>query len=76
MLKYLIIYQTGNFTSSKTPLRPHTLDYIPNIFDNFTELHGDRMFGDDSAIITGLAVIDNHKFVLIGHQKGEMLRRK
>ena len=61
---------------ARHPLRPHTLDYIPNIFDNFTELHGDRMFGDDSAIITGLATIDNHKFVLIGHQKGRDAKEK
>ena len=61
---------------ARHPLRPHTLDYIPNIFDNFTELHGDRMFGDDSAIVTGLATIDNYKFVLIGHQKGRDAKEK
>ena len=61
---------------ARHPLRPHTLDYIPNIFDNFTELHGDRMFGDDSAIVTGLATIDNYKFILIGHQKGRDAKEK
>ena len=61
---------------ARHPLRPHTLDYIPNIFNSFIELHGDRMFGDDSAIITGLASIDDIKFVLIGHQKGRDSKEK
>ena len=52
------------------PLRPYTLDYISNMFTNFIEIHGDRMFGDDKAIICGLANIENESVMLIGHQKG------
>jgi len=61
---------------ARHPLRPHTLDYIPNIFDNFTELHGDRMFGDDKAIIAGIGDIDKSTFLFIGHQKGRDAKEK
>jgi len=61
---------------ARHPLRPYTLDYIPNLFSSFNELHGDRMFGDDPAIITGLAKIDNHDFMFIGHQKGRDAKEK
>ena len=61
---------------ARHPLRPHTLDYIPNIFDNFTELHGDRMFGDDKAIIAGIGNIDKFTFLFIGHQKGRDAKEK
>ena len=54
---------------ARHPLRPYTLDYISNMFTNFIEIHGDRMFGDDKAIICGLANIDNESVMLIGHQK-------
>ncbi|HZW37705.1 MAG TPA: acetyl-CoA carboxylase carboxyltransferase subunit alpha [Ignavibacteriaceae bacterium] len=50
--------------------RPYTLDYIYNITSNFIELHGDRYFKDDKAIVGGLAVIDDYKVMIIGHQKG------
>ena len=55
---------------ARHPLRPYTLDYISNMFTNFIEIHGDRMFGDDKAIICGLANIENESVMLIGHQKG------
>ena len=61
---------------ARHPLRPHTLDYIPNIFDNFTELHGDRMFGDDKAIIAGIGDIDGLTFLFVGHQKGRDAKEK
>ena len=61
---------------ARHPLRPYTLDYIPNVFDNFIELHGDRMFGDDKAIVAGLAKIDKFDFVFIGHQKGRDAKEK
>jgi len=61
---------------ARHPLRPHSLDYISNIFDNFTELHGDRMFGDDKAIIAGIGVIDKLTFLFIGHQKGRDAKEK
>ena len=55
---------------ARHPLRPYTLDYISNMFTDFIEIHGDRMFGDDKAIICGLANIDSESVMLIGHQKG------
>ena len=53
--------------------RPQTTDYIRMICRDFRELHGDRHFGDDSAIITGFARIGSHKVMVIGHQKGILL---
>ncbi len=55
---------------ARHPLRPYTLDYLRMICDEFTELHGDRMFGDDLAIVGGLARIDGRSLMVIGHQKG------
>ncbi len=52
------------------PQRPHAIDYIENIAEEFFELFGDRTFQDDAAIITGLAKIGGHKFMLIGQEKG------
>ena len=54
--------------------RPRTLDYINLIFDNFTELHGDRFFGDDPAMIGGIGFIDGMPVTVIGTQKGRNLR--
>ena len=56
---------------SRHPQRPHTSDYIENIFSNFDELHGDRQFGDDPSIIGGLAKIDDMPVMVIGHEKGK-----
>jgi acetyl-CoA carboxylase carboxyl transferase subunit alpha len=55
---------------ARHPLRPYTLDYLRLICDEFTELHGDRMYGDDLAIVGGLARIDGRPLMVIGHQKG------
>ena len=55
---------------ARHPQRPYTLDYANTIFDEFTELHGDRMFSDDLAIVGGLARIGDRPVMLIGHQKG------
>lgn len=55
---------------SRHPERPYTLFYIRNVFKNFVELHGDRYFGDDKAIVGGIAKLDNQSVVVIGHQKG------
>lgn len=52
------------------PARPHTLDYIKNICESFEELSGDRHYGDDRAIIGGLAKIQGQKFIVIGQEKG------
>jgi len=56
---------------ARHPNRPHTSDYIENIFSNFDELHGDRQFGDDPSIIGGLAKIDDMPVMVIGHEKGK-----
>ncbi len=55
---------------ARHPKRPHTLDVIDRIFTDFVELHGDRVFGDDAAIVGGLARFDDRAVVLVGHQKG------
>lgn len=61
---------------ARHPQRPYTLDYIPMICDRFEELHGDRHYGDDHAIVGGLASIGGHRVMLIGHQKGRDTREK
>lgn len=53
------------------PQRPHAIDYIENLADEFVELFGDRTFQDDHAIIAGLAKIEGQKFVVIGQEKGK-----
>jgi acetyl-CoA carboxylase carboxyl transferase subunit alpha len=55
---------------ARHPQRPYTLDYATVVFDEFHELHGDRMYADDLAIVGGLARLDGKPVVLIGHQKG------
>ena len=50
--------------------RPNCLEYISNITENFIELHGDRRFGDDKAIVAGVGIIDGKPVTIIGHQKG------
>ena len=55
---------------ARHPERPYTLDYIEAIFTDFVELHGDRRFGDDHAIVGGFAKIDGKKVMVIGTQKG------
>ncbi len=55
---------------ARHPDRPYTLDYIYLITSNFVELHGDRLFKDDKAIVGGLAMIDTFKVMIVGHQKG------
>jgi acetyl-CoA carboxylase carboxyl transferase subunit alpha len=56
--------------------RPHTVDYLSLVFDEFVELHGDRKFGDDRAIRAGFARMDNLKLMVIGHQKGRNLKER
>jgi len=55
---------------ARHPQRPYTLDYATSIFDDFQEMHGDRMYADDLAIVGGLARLDGRPVMLIGHQKG------
>jgi acetyl-CoA carboxylase carboxyl transferase subunit alpha len=56
---------------ARHPERPTTLDYIKDIFTDFLELHGDRTFGDDKAIVGGIAKLDGQPVTIIGHQKGK-----
>jgi acetyl-CoA carboxylase carboxyl transferase subunit alpha len=61
---------------SRHQQRPQTRDYIDLIFEQFLELHGDRALGDDKAIVTGLAHLDDQKVMFIGHQKGKNLAER
>ena len=61
---------------ARHPNRPKTSDYLSLVFDEFVELHGDKAFGDDPAMLTGFAKIDRHKVLVIGHQKGKTLAEK
>jgi len=61
---------------ARHPNRPKTSDYLNLVFDEFVELHGDKAFGDDPAMLTGFAKIDRHKVLVIGHQKGKTLAEK
>jgi len=61
---------------ARHPQRPYTLDYINHIFTDFDELHGDRVFGDDEAIVGGLARLQGEPVMVIGHQKGRDIKEK
>jgi len=61
---------------ARHPQRPYTLDYLGNIFTDFEELHGDRVFGDDTAIVGGIARFNGETCVVIGHQKGRDTKEK
>jgi acetyl-CoA carboxylase carboxyl transferase subunit alpha len=61
---------------ARHPKRPHTRDLCRLLFEDFVELHGDRVFGDDAAIVGGLARFEGHGVVVIGHQKGRDTREK
>ncbi len=61
---------------ARHPLRPYTLDYIARLFSDFQELHGDRAFADDPAIVGGVARLEGRPLVVIGHQKGRDTREK
>ena len=61
---------------ARHPQRPHTLDYIPRIFRGFQEIHGDRLFADDPAIVAGYALFRGVPVVVIGQQKGRDTKQK
>lgn len=61
---------------ARHPLRPYTEDYIQHIFTDFDELHGDRYFADDPALIGGVAYLDERPVMIIGHQKGRSTTEK
>jgi acetyl-CoA carboxylase carboxyl transferase subunit alpha len=57
-------------------MRPYTLDYVQRIFTDFEELHGDRSYADDPAIVTGLARLEGRPVAVIGHQKGRDVKER
>lgn len=61
---------------ARHPLRPYTLDYVTRMFTDFSELHGDRNFADDPAILTGIARFEGEPVALIGHQKGRDIKER
>jgi acetyl-CoA carboxylase carboxyl transferase subunit alpha len=61
---------------ARHPQRPSTLDYIGEVFRDFLELHGDRSFGDDRAIVGGFATFNDRSVMVIGHQKGKTLKER
>jgi acetyl-CoA carboxylase carboxyl transferase subunit alpha len=61
---------------ARHPQRPYTLDYVTRMFSGFQELHGDRQFGDDAAIVGGLGRLEGRPVMIIGHQKGRDTKEK
>jgi acetyl-CoA carboxylase carboxyl transferase subunit alpha len=61
---------------ARHPDRPKTSDYLGLVFDEFVELHGDKCFGDDPAMLTGFAKLDQHRVLVVGHQKGKTLAER
>jgi len=61
---------------ARHPQRPYTLDYIQMLFTDFIELHGDRRFGDDQALVGGLAKFEERSVMVVGHQKGRDTKQK
>lgn len=83
-LKQKVIEATREIYSNLTPWqtvqvarhknRPHTTDYLSLVFDEFVELHGDKLFGDDRAMRVGFASLDQTKVLVLGHQKGRTFK--
>ena len=61
---------------ARHPNRPYTLDYVQALFTEFTELHGDRRFGDDPALVCGFALYKDRPVAVVGHQKGRDTKQK
>ena len=61
---------------ARHPQRPYMLDYVPRLWSGFTEIHGDRRFGDDQAIVTGFAQYHDQPVLIVGHQKGRDTKQK
>jgi acetyl-CoA carboxylase carboxyl transferase subunit alpha len=62
--------------NARHPKRPHTLDYVQRILTDFQEIHGDRLFGDDPAIVCGMGRLDGRPVLLVGEQKGRDTKQK
>jgi acetyl-CoA carboxylase carboxyl transferase subunit alpha len=71
-----VLPQLSTFNIVRHPKRPYTLDYIPFLFQDFMEMHGDRRFADDPAIVAGLAFYKGRTVAVIGHQKGRTTRAR
>jgi acetyl-CoA carboxylase carboxyl transferase subunit alpha len=72
--KQLTPWQTVQVSRHKD--RPHSIDYLHLVFDEFVELHGDKHFGDDQAMLSGFAKLDAYKVLVVGHQKGRTYKEK
>lgn len=59
---------------ARHPQRPLTIDYVENLFEDFIELHGDRLYGDDSALIGGIGIFNGKGVIIIGHNKGKDIK--
>lgn len=75
-LKYANLSAWETVLVSRHGDRPQTMDYIRMVFEDFTEIHGDRAFGDDRALRCGFARLGEHKLMVIGHQKGHTLQER
>jgi acetyl-CoA carboxylase carboxyl transferase subunit alpha len=62
--------------NARHPKRPHSLDYVQRILTDFEELHGDRLFGDDAAIVCGMAKLEGRHILFVGEQKGRDTKQK
>jgi acetyl-CoA carboxylase carboxyl transferase subunit alpha len=62
--------------NARHPKRPHTLDYVQRILSGFQEIHGDRLFGDDPAIVCGMGQLDGRHVLLVGEQKGRDTKQR
>ena len=73
---YLKLNRWQRVQLARHPNRPYTLDYIKYMIDDFVELHGDRLFADDPAIVTGLGAIAGRQVAIVGHEKGRSTKEK
>ncbi|MBX7103095.1 MAG: acetyl-CoA carboxylase carboxyltransferase subunit alpha [Gemmataceae bacterium] len=74
--KYSSLHPWEAVQICRHPDRPQTLDYVDLIFNEYVELHGDRAFGNDRALRTGFARLDDQKVLIVGHQKGHTLKER
>jgi acetyl-CoA carboxylase carboxyl transferase subunit alpha len=73
---YLKLNRWQRVQLARHPNRPYTLDYIKYMADDFVELHGDRLFADDPAIVAGLGTIGGRQLAIVGHEKGRSTKEK
>jgi len=73
---YAKLTRWQRYQLAKHPNRPYTLDYVDHIFTDFVEIHGDRSFADDPAVVCGMGMLDGQPVVLVGQQKGRTTKQK